>query len=201
MIQIDNKVVSLPVLEKKFCCDLSKCKGACCVEGDAGAPLEEDELQILEDIYETVKPYLPAKAVEEIERQGTYVQAPNGEYETPLVEGKECVYTVFENGLALCGIEKAYREGKINWKKPISCHLYPIRISKSQKDDMEFLNFSYWDICESAFICGFKDGIPVYKSVKEALIRKYGEDFYKTLEQVAAEWEEYKARKEEGEEE
>lgn len=190
MIQIDDKVISLQVLEQRFCCDLSKCKGSCCVEGDAGAPLEEKELQTLADIYPTVKPYLPEKAQQAIEAQGTHVQNTQGEYETPLVEGKECVYTIFQNGVALCGIERAYREGKIDFPKPISCHLYPIRVSKQK--EIEVLNFSYWNICDPAFTHGKKLGTPVYETVKDGLIRKYGQTFYDTLQEVAQEWETYK---------
>jgi hypothetical protein len=194
MIQIDNKVVSLQILEQKFCCNLAVCKGACCVEGDAGAPLDEEELDLIKETLPVVKDYLPEVALKEIEKQGYFVKNEQGEFETPLVAGKECVYTVFENGMALCGIEKAYREGKISFKKPISCHLYPIRISKS--DDLEFLNFSYWNICDSAFTNGSENGIPVYTSVKEALVRKYGQEFYDTLVEVADEWEDYKKKKE-----
>lgn len=186
MIEIEDKILSRDLFEKKFVCDLNACKGACCVEGSSGAPLTEEEIYILEDIYEEVKPYLPSKGVKAIEKHGHWVIDADGDYTTPLVgEEKECAYTIFENGMALCGIEKAYKEGKISFKKPISCHLYPIRITQYQK--FEALNYDVWHLCKPACACGEKLQVPVYKFLKEAIIRKYGEGFYTMVEAAAAE--------------
>lgn len=186
MIEIEDKILSRDLFEKKFVCDLNACKGACCVEGSSGAPLTEEEIYILEDIYEEVKPYLPSKGVKAIEKHGHWVIDADGDYTTPLVgEEKECAYTIFENGMALCGIEKAYKEGKISFKKPISCHLYPIRITQYQK--FEALNYDVWHLCKPACACGEKLQVPVYKFLKEAIIRKYGEEFYTMVEAAAAE--------------
>jgi len=156
------------------------------VEGSSGAPLEEDEIHILEDIYEDVKPFLNSKGIKAIEKQGQWVIDADGDYTTPLVAAeKECAYTIFENGFALCGIEKAYKAGVINYRKPISCHLYPIRTRRYAK--FEALNYDVWHLCEPACDCGEKLQVPVYKFLKEALIRKYGEEFYKMVEAAAEE--------------
>ncbi|RZT91131.1 uncharacterized protein DUF3109 [Ancylomarina subtilis] len=188
MLQIGNAIVSLDVIEKKFICDFGKCKGACCVEGDSGAPLDEDEKAILDEIYPDIKEYLTEKGIEEIEKQGTSVIDADGDLVTPIINDKECVYTVFENGLALCGIEKAFLDGKISYRKPISCSLYPIRIQKYPEFDA--VNYNKWNICAPARELGFKMGTPVYKFLKEPLIRKYGEDWYKELEYAAENLEE-----------
>ncbi|RXQ87771.1 DUF3109 family protein [Ancylomarina salipaludis] len=188
MLQIGNAIVSLDVIEKKFICDFGKCKGACCVEGDSGAPLEEDEKAILDEIYPVIKEYLTEKGIEEIEKQGTSVVDADGDLVTPIINDKECVYTVFENGLALCGIEKAFLDGKISYRKPISCSLYPIRIQKYPEFDA--VNYNKWNICAPARELGFKMGTPVYKFLKDPLIRKYGEDWYKELEYAAENLEE-----------
>jgi len=183
MLQIGKAIVSLDVIEKKFICDFGKCKGACCVEGDSGAPLDDDEKAILDEIYPDIKSYLTEKGIEEIEKQGTSVVDADGDLVTPIINDKECVYTVFENGLALCGIEKAFLDGKITYRKPISCSLYPIRIEKYPEFDA--VNYNKWKICSAARELGFKMGTPVYKFLKEPLIRKYGEDWYKELEYAA----------------
>ncbi|MCZ4695837.1 DUF3109 family protein [Ancylomarina euxinus] len=188
MLQIGNAIVSLDVIEKKFICDFGKCKGACCVEGDSGAPLDEDEKAILEEIYPDIKEYLTEKGIEEIEKQGTSVIDADGDLVTPIINDKECVYTVFENGLALCGIEKAFLDGKITYRKPISCSLYPIRIEKYPEFDA--VNYNKWSICGPARELGFKMGTPVYKFLKDPLIRKYGEDWYNELEYAAENLEE-----------
>ena len=181
MIAIDNTIVSEHLLEKKFVCDLNACKGECCVAGDSGAPLEFEEIAIMEEIVDKVKPYLPKDGVKAIEKQGVCVIDSDGDYTTPLVKGKHCAFTIFDTaGIAKCGIEQAYYDGKIKWKKPISCHLYPVRISKFK--DYEAVNYSKWDICEPACACGAKLDVPVYKFLKEPLIRKYGKDWYKQLE-------------------
>lgn len=186
MIEIEDKVLSLEIFEKKFVCDLTACKGACCVEGSSGAPLTEEEIHILEDIYDDIKPFLLAKGIKAVERQGQWVIDADGDYTTPLVaEEKECAYTIFENGIALCGIEKAFKAGATTFRKPISCHLYPIRTRKYAK--FEALNYDVWHLCEPACACGEKLQVPVYKFLREALIRKYGEEFYKLVELAAVE--------------
>ena len=183
MIDIDNKLLSTDLFKKEFVCNLGACKGACCVEGNAGAPVAEDEVAILESIYPKVKPYLTEKGIREIEKEGTSVDGI-GEKETPIINGKECAYTIFEkDGSAKCGIEQAYNDGVIDWKKPISCHLYPIRIAKYT--DFEALNYDRWSICSAACALGEELKVPVYKFLKEPLIRKYGSEFYDKVEIAA----------------
>jgi hypothetical protein len=187
MIAIDNTLISENLLEKQFVCDLAACKGACCVEGDSGAPLSEEETQILEDIFDEVKPYMRPEGIKAVEEQGHWEMDSDGDYVTPLVEGKECAYVQFsENGTALCAIEHAHRDGKVNWKKPISCHLYPVRITKLK--DYDALNYHKWHICSPACACGEKTQVPVYKFAKSALVRAYGEDWFEKLEAAAQLW-------------
>ncbi|RMG55389.1 MAG: DUF3109 family protein [Bacteroidetes bacterium] len=187
MIQIDDKLISSEVVEELFACDISRCKGACCVEGDLGAPLEDEELAILEEIYPKVKPFLRKAGIRAIEQQGTWVRDFTQSHSTPLVEGRECAYVTFSpEGVALCGIEQAWQAGKIDFQKPISCHLYPIRTSKHR--DFEALNYDRWDICSPACKLGRTEGIRVYEFVKGALIRRYGEAFYEELDGVVKAW-------------
>lgn len=183
MILVGKAVLSDDVKENFFVCDLDKCKGACCVEGDAGAPLEEEEIGILDEIYPQVKSYLTEEGIETIERQGTWVYDQDGDKVTPTIgDNGACAYALTdERGILKCGIEQAYREGKVAFKKPISCHLYPIRITKY--DDFEALNYDRWDICDAACALGGSLGVPIYKFLKEPLIRKYGEDWYAELVQ------------------
>jgi hypothetical protein len=177
MIQIKQTILSNDLFQKKFVCDLTACKGACCVEGDAGAPLEKEELAVLDAIFEKVKPYLSPAGVKAIESQGKYIQDDDGEYVTHLINGKECAYTVFDSkGTAMCGIELAHKDQKISFKKPISCHLYPIRITKYSQFDA--LNYHEWKICSPACFLGEKLSVKVYQFLKEPLIRKYGEEWY-----------------------
>lgn len=181
MIMIDDKLVSDELFEKKFVCDLGACKGACCVEGESGAPLEEEELDILEEIIDDVKPYMRKEGLASIEKHGLYEIDTDGEYVTPLVEGKECAYVSFDkNGTAKCAIEQAYRDGKINFPKPISCHLYPIRITELK--DFTALNFHHWPICAPAHSCGAKLDVKVYRFLKEPIERKFGKLFFEKLE-------------------
>ena len=188
MIQIDDKLISEDIFFFFFVCNLSKCKGACCVEGDVGAPLDKDETLILERIFEQVKPYLRPEGVKAIEEQGTWVLDPSdNDYVTPMVEGKECAYVIFdERGITKCGIEKAYEDGAVDWQKPISCHLYPIRIDEYRT--FTALNYHKWEICSDACSLGKELKVPIYKFVKTPLIRKYGEDWYQTLCEAADEW-------------
>lgn len=187
MFQLGKTIISEEIIENDFVCNLSACKGACCVEGDAGAPLEENEIQILKEIYPKVKPFLREEGIKVIEEQGTFITTDLGELETPLIDGADCAYVIFDNkGTALCGIEEAYNKGVIDWKKPVSCHLYPVRV----KDYSEFsaVNYNKWHICDPACSLGEELQVPVYKFVKEALIRKFGEDWYEELEKVAQDY-------------
>lgn len=180
MIQIDDTIISTDVLKKEFVCHVEKCKGICCVEGDSGAPLDEDELKILDEIYEEVKPYLRLEGIEAIEEQGKYVKDFEGDWTTPLVKGKECAYVVFnKDGITQCGIEKAYEDNKIDFKKPVSCHLYPIRVQRYKT--FTAVNYDQWSICKDACSLGEKLGVTVAEFTKEALLRKFGEDWYKQL--------------------
>ena len=180
MIEIDDKIVSSDILRECFACDLGKCKGICCVEGDAGAPLELDEVDLLEEEYENYAPYMTEEGRREVERQGFMVVDSDGDYTTPLVNNAECAYAFCENGVTFCAIERAYREGKCSFLKPISCHLYPIRVMQFSNGTF-VLNYHRWSVCRDAVECGRKIGLPVYKALKEPIIRRFGEDFYKAL--------------------
>ncbi|AFL97980.1 DUF3109 family protein [Ornithobacterium rhinotracheale] len=179
MIQIDYTVISTDVLRKEFVCNLKACKGICCVEGDSGAPLEEEELPILDEIYEKVKPYMRAEGIQATEEQGKYVKDFEDDWVTPLVNNAECAYVIFENGGTRCAIEKAHSEGAIDYKKPISCHLYPIRVNKYKS--FSAVNYHAWDICKDACVLGKELGVTVAEFAKEALIRKFGEAWYEQL--------------------
>ncbi len=186
MIQIDDKIISLEVLEEKFLCDISRCKGKCCVYGESGAPLEQGEEKEIEKIYSKFKSYLSKESQKEIEKQGFSVVDADGDLVTPLINGEECVYAYFDNGMAKCAMETAYFDKKIKFRKPISCQLYPIRTRKI--GEYEAVNFHNWDVCKPAFELGRKENMPVYKFLKEPLIRKYGKKWYANLEKVAKEY-------------
>ena len=184
MIAIENTLVSDEILENSFVCDLNKCKGECCVAGDMGAPLDLDELPVLDAIYETIKPYLSATGISALEKQGLYlIEEGEDEYTTPLIDGKECAYAVFDKGIAACGIERAFLDGKIDFKKPVSCHLYPVRISKY--DGYDAVNYHRWEVCSPACSLGKQLKVPVYIFLKEPLLRKYGQEWYNQLEYAA----------------
>ena len=185
MFQLGKTIVSEVILQKDFVCNLSACQGACCVDGDAGAPLTADETKILEQIYPKIKAFLRPQGIATIEAQGTWVVGAEQDLETPLIENKDCAYVIFDGKTALCGIEQAYNQGIIDFKKPVSCHLYPIRV----KDFTEFaaVNYDKWDICDPACALGAELEVPVYKFVKEALVRRFGADWYMELEKVAQE--------------
>jgi Protein of unknown function (DUF3109) len=181
MILIENTCISDDVADKFFVCNLDKCKGACCVEGDLGAPLEESELPILEEIYEHVKPYLSEAGIAAIEAQGKYIKDWEGDFSTTTIDEKECAYAIYDQrGILKCGIEQAYLDKKITFKKPISCHLYPIRVTKYE--NYHAINYDRWHICSDACELGDKLGVPVYKFLKEPLVRAYGEEWYGQLE-------------------
>ena len=181
MIEIDGKIVSDDILTECFACDIARCKGECCVDGNSGAPLEMEEADILEEEYENYKPYMTPEGIESVERQGFMVVDCDGDYTTPLVDDAECAYSYRENGITLCAIEKAFREGKCSFRKPISCHLYPIRLINLSNGTIG-LNYHRWNVCSSACENGRKLGIPVYKSLREPIRRRFGEEFYKALE-------------------
>jgi len=186
MFQLGKTIVSEEIIENDFVCNLNACKGACCIDGDAGAPLEDKETEILVDIYAKVKPFLSKEGIAVIEEKGAFVKGDDGEWETPLINGSACAYVIFDkNKIAKCGIEEAYNQGKINWKKPVSCHLYPVRIK--EYTELTAVNYHKWQICDPACSLGEELKVPIYKFVKEALIRKFGADWYAELEEVAQE--------------
>lgn len=186
MIKVDNVILSDDIKEEFFVCDLEKCKGACCVEGDFGAPLSEDELPVLEEILEDVKPYLTKEGLKAIKRHGPYVLDDDNEYSTTTIGGKECAFAYYdERGILKCGIEKAWKEGKTHFRKPISCHLYPIRIKKYSSYDA--VNYDRWHICSPACKLGEALKVPLYVFLKESLIRKYGEAWYNKLVDIIEE--------------
>lgn len=186
MVQIDDVIVSLDVLQKQFICDLSVCKGACCIEGDAGAPVEQEEVPLLEEVLPLVWDDLADDARAEIEKNGVVYVDEEGDLVTSIVHGKDCVFTCYDKeGNCFCAIEKAYRAGKTNFYKPISCHLYPIRIG--DYGVYKAVNYHQWDICQCARTLGKKEGVSVYQFLKEPLIRKFGQAWYDELVNVADE--------------
>lgn len=185
MIEVGHVLVSEELLKEEFVCNLSKCKGACCVEGDAGAPLDRDEPNRLDEIYPRIMPYMTEKGIAAVESFGTSVTDLDGDLTTPCVGGnKECAYVTWENGITKCAIEKAWEKGEIDWQKPLSCHLYPIRIT--QYPDFEVLHYDRWHICSAACTLGRELKMPVYRFLKAPLVRKYGESWFAELEDAAA---------------
>jgi hypothetical protein len=187
MISIDNVLISDQVVEEQFVCDLVKCKGGCCVDGDAGAPLENSELKEITNAYEFVKPYLTKEGITEIESQNKYIYDKEFGWVTPIISSGMCAYGITDvKGVVKCGIEQAYNDGKITWKKPISCHLFPIKIKKSKKNKTDLVNYEpREDLCKAACTLGKKLKVPVYIFLKDALIRKYGNEFYEALRATA----------------
>lgn len=187
MFQIGDAIVASDIIEENFLCDLSACMGECCVEGDAGAPLEEDEVKIIEDLLSEVWDDLSPAAQAVIKEHGVAYRDHDGDMVTSIVNGKDCVFTYYdEKGISKCAIEKAYREGRTNFYKPISCHLYPIRLQKYK--DFTAVNYHRWSICKAAVLLGKKEGLKVYEFLKEPLIRRFGEDWYNELVLVAEEY-------------
>lgn len=180
MIVVDKTIVSDDIKKVQFVCDLTKCKGACCIEGDAGAPLDEEEIAVLDDEIDKIRPYMRPEGIEVVDKNGVFDFDVTGHFVTPLVNGKECAFVTFSNdGIAMCAIENAWREGKTAFRKPVSCHLYPIRISNYK--DFEAVNYHQWHICRDAVTHGKNLKVPLYKFLKEALVRKYGNDYYMNL--------------------
>lgn len=188
MLAIDNKLISDEVVTEHFVCDLSKCKGGCCEDGDAGAPLTDPELDDVIASYEAAKPYMTAEGIAVIDKVGKYVYDKDFGWVTPTINDGLCAYGYTDKkGVIMCSFEQAYNEGLTQWKKPISCHLYPIKTSKSRIDpDIEYLNYEPREVmCSGGCKLGDKLKIPAYVFLKEALIRKYGEEFYEALERSA----------------
>ena len=187
MIAIENALISDLVVSEQFLCDLHKCKGACCVDGDAGAPLERKELKQIDEVFDAVLPYLNKESVDEINRQGRYVYDKEFGWVTPTINSKICVYGIVDkDGIVKCGIEQAFNDGKVNWKKPISRHLFPITIDKSKDGATEYVNYEpREDHCKAACTLGKKMKLPVYRFLKEPIIRKFGQAFYDALEATA----------------
>jgi hypothetical protein len=180
MILIQDTIVSPDVFEENFCCDLSVCKGICCVEGESGAPVEEEEVAELEKVLPVIWDDLSPLAKEVIDKQGVVYIDEDGEYVTSIVDGEDCVFTCYdENGYCKCAIEKAFREGKTDFYKPISCHLYPVRMVRYK--GFRAVNYHRWSVCDAARVLGKKNKVKVYRFLKEPLIRKFGEDWYKEL--------------------
>lgn len=176
---IGNVLVSDEIKERYFVCKLSACSGDCCVEGDAGAPLEEEEISILEDYIDEIKPFMTDKGLDEINSTGVFDFDADGAYVTPLVNNRECAFVFKEDGINYCSIEKSFLEGKIRFQKPVSCHLYPIRLSKV--GDYTAVNYHQWSICSPALENGNNLGVPLYQFLKEPLVRKFGSEWYSKL--------------------
>lgn len=185
MIQIEDTIVSFDIFEKKFCCDLKLCKGICCVEGDSGAPLEKEEPAKIEENYPAIQLYMKPEGKEAVQKQGFAMIDRDGDLVTPLIEGRECAYAIEENGVCWCAIEKAWIAGQSSFRKPVSCHLYPIRVTRYE--GFEALNYNKWDICQCAVSKGQTEGIPLYRFLKDALIERYGKEWYEQLEYAAKE--------------
>ncbi len=187
MFQIEDKIISDDLFEVKFACDLNKCKGWCCVEGDAGAPLTEEEALVLEEIFPVVKKYLPQTAIDTITEKGLYEYDSDGDLVTTTVGNNECVFAYTdEKGIVRCAIEKAFLNGEINFRKPISCHLYPVRLKFYE--EFVAVNYDRQKICDVALIKGRKENIPLFRFLKEPLIRKFGEEFYEDMEKIYEEF-------------
>ena len=183
LVEIGDKVVSTQLFERKFVCDLNACKGACCIEGDSGAPLTFEEISIIEDDLDAIKPYMRQEGIDAIEKTGVFYMDQDNEPVTTLVNDAECAFVFFdENGITKCSIEQANREGKTTFKKPISCHLYPIRVK--QFNEFKAINYDQWSICAPACDCGDKLNVPVFRFLKEPIIRAFGEGFFEELEVV-----------------
>ena len=183
VFEINNILISDDLYERKFLCDLNSCKGACCIEGDSGAPLEEEECYKLDEIFDKVKPYMRPEGIRAVEEQGTFAIDIDQDLVTPLVNNRECAYVYFaEDGGTRCAIEAAYKKGKIDWKKPISCELFPVRIN--EYPTFTAINVQLLDICQCACSLGKAFEMPVYKFLKEPLIKRFGKEWYQKMEEA-----------------
>ena len=180
MLIVQDCIISEDIADQCFCCDLAQCKGQCCVEGDCGAPLLEEEIPILERILPTIEPYMTEAGIEVVHRDGVSALDNAAEPCTPLVNNRECAYVAWgDDGTAFCAIEQAYRDGKIDWPKPISCHLYPLRID--EYGEFKSVNYHRWDVCRCAVAKGKECGVPLYQYLREPLIRRFGKEWYEEL--------------------
>ena len=191
LVELNDTIISAEIFKRKFVCDLTACKGACCIEGDAGAPLTFEEVSIMEDDLEKIKPFMRPEGIAAVEETGVFYMDWDNEPVSTLVNEKECAFVTFDDkGTALCAIEQAHKAGKTEFKKPISCHLYPIRVKKY--NEFTALNYNEWNICKSACACGDKLDVKVYIFLKEPIVRAFGEDFFTELETVDKEIEKQK---------
>lgn len=186
MLQIDDTIVSLALIEKEFSCDLKACRGSCCRYGDTGAPLTPDEALTLEQIRADLWPYLRPEGIRAIDKQGTSIRDIDGEQVTPMINNEECAYTVMENGIFRCGIEMAFNAGAVDFRKPLSCHLFPVRVR--QYRDFRAVNYEEWPICRPGAIAGARQGQKLYVFLREPLLRAFGEEWYDKLQWSANEY-------------
>lgn len=186
MILIDNVLIETPLIEECFVCDIEACKGACCWEGDFGAPVEADEMEIIDQILPLVRPLLSEEANRYLDENPAYTYYDGmKEYGTPLAADKSCIYLHKEDGVARCAFEMLQEEGKIAFRKPISCHLYPVRVDQNKQSGFSLMRYDIWSICAAACTKGKKSNTKVYQFAKDAIIRKFGQEFYERLEQIA----------------
>jgi len=186
MIFHHNTLISLDIIQKKFFCNPEKCHGACCVEGDYGAPLDEPEIIEVKDNLPFIREYMTIEALEMLDKDGFYEKDPFDFYVTKCVDRADCIFCYKEGKIARCAIEKAFFDNNLTFRKPVSCHLYPIRISNMKTYDA--MNYHQWDICEAGRKLGDESGLPLYKFLKEALIRKYNKEWYNELEEIVEEF-------------
>lgn len=181
MIEIEGKIVSTDIITERFLCDLGSCRGICCVEGNAGAPLEPDEAEVLSREWEAYKPFMTGAGVAAVESQGFAIVDDDGDLVTPLVGDAECAYSYSRDGVTLCAIEKAWAEGLTRFRKPVSCHLYPIRVVRFGNGSLG-LGYHRWAVCDGARKLGRERGVPVFRMLREAIVRRFGEEFFSALE-------------------
>jgi hypothetical protein len=181
MIDIDGKIVSCEIITEKFLCDLAACRGICCVEGNSGAPLEDHEVRTLTDQHRAYRRFMTPEGIAAVECQGFAVTDRDGDLVTPLVGDAECAYSYKDNDITLCAIEKAWAGGLTDFRKPISCHLYPIRVTRFGDGSLG-LNYHRWAVCEAARVLGRERGVPVFRMLREPIIRRFGSEFFEALE-------------------
>ena len=180
MIILGNTVISDDLLEVKFCCDLPRCNGACCIEGDAGAPLLDEEIPLISKNIDAIKPFMELEAISTLNESGVFAEDSEGRKVTPLIRGGECVFVTWRNGIASCAIEIAHQAGAVEIQKPVSCHLYPVRLR--DYDDFTAVNVHRWHICADAYHKGKTEGVALHRFLKDALIRRFGKAWYRELD-------------------